>query len=41
MEFTDLERLDAPTLPVPDLPWESIAGRLEHSPSPFSALTLV
>ncbi|WP_262273609.1 RHE_PE00001 family protein [Microvirga yunnanensis] len=30
MNFTDLERLDAPALPVPELPWESIAGRLEQ-----------
>ncbi|EIM31243.1 hypothetical protein [Microvirga lotononidis] len=30
MEFTDLERLDAPALPVLELPWESIAGRLEQ-----------
>ena len=28
MTFTDLERLEAPALPVPYLPWESIAGRL-------------
>ncbi len=30
MTFTDLGGVEAPSLPVPELPWESIAGRLEQ-----------